>query len=78
MKTAILFTGFVRSYANYDERLHIALLKAFPNADLYFCLWDIIDLSNTTKVDLNKLASKCKSMKVLNWDFHKKIGRAHV
>jgi hypothetical protein len=73
MKTAIIFTGFIRSYSHFEEQLHFSLLNAFPHADLYFCMWDILDLSNPTKVDLNKIAPRCKSLKVLNWDFHKNV-----
>jgi hypothetical protein len=73
MKTAIIFTGFIRSYSDFDEQLHFNLLKAFPNSDLYFCMWDIVDLSNPTKVDLNKIAHRCKSIKFLDWEFHKNL-----
>lgn len=73
MKTAIIFTGFIRSHSDLGEQLHFHLLKAFPNADLYCCMWDIIDLSNSTKVDLNKFTHKFKSIKVLEWEFHKNL-----
>ena len=73
MKTAILFTGFVRSYSIFGEQLHVNLLKAFSNADLYFCLWDVIDLTNSNKVNLDPILKICKSMKVLNWNYHKDL-----
>lgn len=73
MKTAILFTGFIRGFSLYGSRLYENLFKAFPNADLYFCSWDTIDLRNETKIDPNLFyeLGSCKGVKLLEWNTFK-------
>ena len=74
MKTAILFTGFVRSFALYREQLSKKLLDYFPDADLYFCAWDTVDLNDQSKIEeslFTKTFSKCKEISIYNWNEHK-------
>ena len=78
MKTAIIFTGFVRSFSFYGKKLYENLFKAFPNADLYFCTWNTIDLDNKTKINPNIFyeLENCKGVKILEWDnFKDKISK---
>lgn len=74
MKTAILFTGFVRSFAIYREQLSKNLLNCFPDADLYFCAWDIVDLTNQSKIEeslFSQTFSQCKGVSIYSWNEHK-------
>lgn len=74
MKTAILFTGFVRSFPTYREQLSKKLLDCFPNSDLYFCAWDRVDLNDNTKIEQSLFTntfSNCKGVQIYNWNEHK-------
>jgi len=74
MKTAILFTGFVRSFYYNKSELSKNLLEWFPNADLYFCAWDRVDLFDNTKIEeslFSNTFTNCKGIKIYNWDEHK-------
>lgn len=74
MKTAILFTGFVRSFAIYGHQLHAKLFDCFSNFDIYYCAWDSIDTQNDSKVSLEIFNNNlCKGIKLLNWNIHKTI-----
>lgn len=81
MKTAILFTGFVRSFPIYGEQLSKNLLDSFPNADLYFCAWDKVDLQVNTKIEQSLFTNafvNCKGVQIYNWDDHKQNIRQTV
>ena len=75
MKTAIIFTGFVRSFSFYGKKLYQNLFEAFPNADLYFCTWDIVDINDRKKIDCNLFNKfqNCKGITILDWEFHKNL-----
>lgn len=76
MKNAIIFTGFVRSLPIYGEQLSRKMRECFPNADLYFCTWDIVDINNQTKIDKNLFENiflNCKGVQILNWESHRQI-----
>jgi hypothetical protein len=76
MKTAIVFTGFVRSLPIYGEQLSRKLRECFPNADLYFCTWDIVDINNPTKINENLFKHSfpnCKGIQILQWEYHRHL-----
>jgi len=83
MKTAIIFTGFVRSFFTHREKLSKNLLNCFGNdLDLYFCSWDTIDLNNKTKIDesiFKNTFPNYKKIKIYNWEEEKeKIKKTSV
>lgn len=74
MKTAIIFTGFVRSFIKYGHAFHTKLFEKFQNADIYYCAWDIVDANNETKVPLEIFKNdSCAGIKLLKWNIHKNI-----
>jgi len=73
MKTAIIFTGFVRSFIKYGHQLHLKLFEKFQNADIYYCAWDTVDANNETKIPIDIFKNNsCAGIKILNWNIHKK------
>jgi hypothetical protein len=74
MKTAIIFTGFVRSFSKYGHKFHENLFKHFSNADIYYCAWDTIDASNNIKISHDLFNNfSCAGVKLLKWDIHKNV-----
>jgi hypothetical protein len=76
MKSAIIFTGFVRSFAIYGEQLSHKMRESFPDSDLYFCTWDIIDINNPIKINeslFKNTFSNCKDIRILEWESHKNV-----
>jgi hypothetical protein len=73
MKTAIIFTGFVRSFLKYGHKFHVTLLEKFKDADIYYCAWDTVDANNETKVPYEIFKNdSCVGIKLINWNVHKK------
>jgi len=75
MKTAIIFTGFVRSYNELGHRLHEKLFQAFTEYDLYYCTWDVVDSNNNEKISQNIFLNNdaCKGIQILNWNLYKDL-----
>jgi hypothetical protein len=72
MKTAIIFTGFVRSFVKYGHKLHIKLFEQFKNADIYYCAWDTIDANQEVKIPYEIFNNNSfAGLKLLNWNIHK-------
>jgi hypothetical protein len=81
MRTAIILTGFVRTYKTTFDFLDYYLLSKYPNTDLYLMTWDhtqnnpkITNLDTYDKIDQNDILETYNKQRVISYAFEDYLG----